>query len=129
MYTASLNSIRFRYLIITFTCLPLVALLLSSVLSRSGLTQAGESGAQTKPPALVAGELIARPDLPPMTNNAQLAASELLSDTTDLCAEVSRIPTSAICTHRPDKPAPGIDRQQPTRPVADQGHSTAATVP
>ena len=50
MYTVSLDSSRFRHLIIIFACLPLLALLLGGVLSRSGLIQADERDVQATPP-------------------------------------------------------------------------------
>jgi len=128
MYTVSLNSIRFRLLIITFACLPLLGLLLGSVLSRSGLTQTDESGAQATPPVLVASELLPPPYLPMMTSDAQLAADELTPDTSNLCAEMYRIPDSALCTHLPDKSIPSIDRHRPTLLVADQEPAATSIV-
>ena len=126
MYTVSLNSIRFRLLIVTFACLPLLALLLSSVLSRSGLTQTDERGTQATPPALVVSEPLPPRDLPMMMNDGQLAAGALPLEKADLCTGLDQIPDPDLCTRQPNKLTSGHERHPPTRRITGQRHTIVA---
>jgi hypothetical protein len=128
MDTASSNSIRFHRLIITFACLPLFALLLSSVFSNIGVTQTVKSATQATPTTSMVSEHLPHQALPQMAIDIPLVATALPQGTVGLCAEVDWVRGLDSCTH-PNKSTSLLDRYQPMLSVADQGDATIPTIP